>query len=305
MDSINFVVLGEQSIANGFGKKGTTTDLTLYDRKESNIIRTWIIPNGFPDKIQPLLQAISIAEYVVFHVGVLDKFTGEQIIALDLLGKKDGIISHTYDVDETRLNAMIKGTVLENYKIVQSSMLKDEMLKFSPLEDSGETSIVIDHCFDVKGVGTVALGKVISGKVSQYDKLLHLPSKTEVLIKSIQMHDDDVKESISPARVGLSLKNIKPEDVSRGDILSSDESVKIVNEISLDFKQNQFYKNDISENEMCLVCVGMQIKAGKFQSVSPVKLTLDKPIVILPNDACVLLKPESQSVRIIGSGKIQ
>ena len=149
------------------------------------------------------------------------------------------------------------------------------------------------------------MGKVISGKVSQYDKLYHLPSKTEVLVKSIQMHDDDVKESISPARVGLSLKNIKPEDVSRGDILSADESIKIVSEISLDFKHNKFYKNNISENEMCLVSVGMQIKAGKFQSVSPVKLTLDKPIAILPHDVCVLLKPESQSVRIIGSGKIQ
>ena len=165
MDSINFVILGEQSIANDFGKKGTTTDLTLYDRKESNVIRTWIVANGFPDKIQPLLQAISIAEYVIFYVGVLDKFTGEQIIALDSLGKEHGILSHTYDVDETRLNTMIKGTVLENYKIVQSSALKDEMLKFPPLEDSGETSIVIDHCFDVKGVGTVALAKVLSGKL--------------------------------------------------------------------------------------------------------------------------------------------
>jgi len=29
MNSINFVVLGEQTIANDFGKKGTTTDLTL------------------------------------------------------------------------------------------------------------------------------------------------------------------------------------------------------------------------------------------------------------------------------------
>ena len=87
--------------------------------------------------------------------------------------------------------------------------------------------------------------------------------------------------------------------------MSSDQSVKIVNEISLDFKQNQFYKNNISENEMCLVCVGMQIKAGKFKSVSTVKLTLDKPIVILTHDVCVLLKPESQSIRIIGSGKIQ
>ena len=30
-----------------------------------------------------------------------------------------------------------------------------------------------------------------------------------------------------------------------------------------------------------------------------------KPIAILPHDVCTLLKPESQSIRIIGSGKIQ
>ena len=239
------------------------------------------------------------------YVASLDKFTGEQIIALDTLGKKEGILSHSYDVDETRLNTMRKGTVLEHYRKVNSSNIKEEISKLPSISKDGNTQIVIDHCFDVKGVGTVALGKVISGKVTQYDKLFHLPSKTEILVKSIQMHDDDVKESVSPARVGLSLKNIKPEDVSRGDILSSDQSIEIVNELSLDFKQNQFYKNNISENEMCLVCVGLQIKAGKFQSTSPVKLILDKPIAILPHDICVLLKPESQSVRIIGSGKIQ
>ena len=53
--SVNFVVLGEQSIANDFGKKGTVTALTLYDKKESDIIRTWVAPSGFPDKIQPEL----------------------------------------------------------------------------------------------------------------------------------------------------------------------------------------------------------------------------------------------------------
>ena len=54
--SINFVVLGKQDIAADFGKKGTVTDISLYDRKESDIIKTWVTPNGFPEKIQPLLQ---------------------------------------------------------------------------------------------------------------------------------------------------------------------------------------------------------------------------------------------------------
>ena len=305
MKSVNFVILGDYSIANDFGKKGTSTDLTLYDKKESDIIRTWIAPNGFPEKIQPLFQSIYIAEYVVFHVTSLDKFTGEQIIALDSLGKKEGILSHSYDVDENRLQTMIKGTVLENYKKVNSSNLKEEMLKFPVIQKDGHASVIIDHCYDVKGVGTVALGKVVSGKINQYDNLIHMPSNTKVMVKSIQMHDDDVKESISPARVGLSLKNIKPDDISRGDILSTDSSLRIVDELSLNFTQNQFYKNTVSENEMCIVSIGMQMKAGKFVSVSPVKIKLENPIAILPNDICILLKPESQSIRIIGSGSIQ
>jgi Selenocysteine-specific translation elongation factor len=84
------VVLGKQEIASEFGKKGTESDLTLYDRKESDIIKTWVIPNGFPEKIQPLFQAINLAEYVIFYVDKLDKFTGEQIIALDSTKKRKG-----------------------------------------------------------------------------------------------------------------------------------------------------------------------------------------------------------------------
>ena len=304
MRSINFVVLGEQTIANDFGKKGTTTDLTLYDKKESDIIRTWVVPNGFPEKIQPLLQAINIAEYVIFYVASLDKYVGEQIIALDMLGKKDGIISHSYEVDENRLNSMIKGTVLKNYKKMDSPNIKQELSSFVPIINNGAAQIVIDHCFDVKGVGTVVLGKVLQGTINQYDNLKHLPSGSEVMIKSIQMHDDDIKQAICPARVGRSLKGIKPDEVQRGDILTTDDSLEVKTELMIHFNQSPYYKGEISENQMCLLNVGLQVKAGKISSVSPFKLTLEKPIICKKNDICLFIKPESTTVRIIGSGKI-
>ena len=304
MRSVNFVVLGEQTIANDFGKKGTVTDLTVYDRKESDIIRTWVVPNGFPEKIQPLLQAINIAEYVIFYVASLDRYTGEQIIALDMLNKKNGILSHSYEVDENRLHSMIKGTVLQNYKKIDSSNIKEELVKLPHVSNDGPAQIVIDHSFDVKGVGTVVLGKVLQGTINQYDNLKHLPSGTDVMVKSIQMHDDDVKQAVCPARVGLSLKGIKPDEVGRGDIITSDESFEIKNELEIDFKQSPFYKGEISENQMCLVSIGLQVKAAKFSSISPVKLILDKPVVCRKNEICLLVKPESISVRVIGSGKI-
>jgi len=304
VESINFVVLGKQDIASEFGKKGTETDLTLFDRKESDVIKTWVVPTGFPEKIQPLFQAINLAEYVIFHVDKLDKFTGEQIIALDSLKKEKGILSHTFDVDETKLNLMIKGTVVENYVQVDQDKIKEEMDKFKPLSNESPSEMVIDHCFDVKGVGTVILGKVTCGKIKQYDNLKLYPEGIDVLIKSIQMHDDPVSESICPARVGLAVKGVKPDDVSRGDVISEKDAVTVNSTITLDFVKSQFYKGDIAENQGCLVSVGLQIKAAKFVSITPLKLQFEKTIVYKPGDIAVILKPESNTIRIFGNGAI-
>ena len=304
VQSINFVVLGKQDLASEFGKKGTESDLTLYDRKESDIIKTWVIPNGFPEKIQPLFQAINLAEYVIFHVDKLDKFTGEQIIALDSLKKEKGILSHTFDVDESKLNMMIKGTVVENYTRVDQDKIKEEMNTLEPITNDNPAELLIDHCFDVKGVGTVILGKVTNGTIKQYDNLKLYPHNIDVLIKSIQMHDDPVPESICPARVGLAVKGAKPDEVGRGDVISVEDAVDIKTEIELDFEKSPFYKSDIAKNQGCLVNIGLQIKAAKFSSITPLKLIFEKPIVCKKNDIAVILKPESTTIRILGSGKI-
>lgn len=305
LKSVNFVVLGDQTVAAKLGKKGTATDMTIYDKKESGVIRTYTTPSGFPDKIQPLFQTINLAEYVIFHVDKLDKFTGEQIIALDVLKKSQGVLSHGYDVDENTLNMMIKNTVLSNYLKVDQDKIKEETDKLDQISKEGNARVVIDHCFDVKGVGTVILGKVEQGKIKQYDTLKLLPAGIDVLIKSIQMHDDPAEEATSPARVGLAVKGVTPDQINRGDILCMHGSEQVSTEIEIDFKKSQFYKGEIGQNQMCLVNVGLQIKPAKFSSLNPMKLTLEKPLVYNKGDICVILKPESQSTRILGSGLIK
>jgi selenocysteine-specific translation elongation factor len=305
MKSINFTLLGNESIAKDFGKKGTSTDITIYDKKESGILRTWTIPTSFPDKIQPLFQAINMGEYVIFHISKLDKFVGEQIVALDILGKSQGIISHTFDVDRSMLLSMIKGTVVENYKMVEFENLKKEIDLLEPVSLDGKSKIIIDHCFDVKGVGTVILGKVIQGKIKQYDNLKIYPKGSDVMIKSIQMHDDSVEEAVCPARVGIAAKGVTPDDIQRGDVLCLPGTVLISQEIEIDYLQNKFFKDTLGENQMFLVSVGLQIRPVKIISLNPLKLSLVKPLVYEKGDICVILKPESTSIRIVGSGKIK
>jgi selenocysteine-specific translation elongation factor len=304
MKSINYTLLGDESIAKDFGKKGTATDITIYDKKDAGFVKTWTIPTGFPEKIPPLLQAINMGEYVIFHVSKLDKFTGEQIVALDVLKKNKGLLTHSYEVDREKLLLMIKGTVVEQYKLVELSDLKKEMDSLEPVSNEGNPRIPIDHCFDVKGVGTVILGKVARGKIKAYDKLKLLPKGDEVVIKSIQMHDDPVEEAVSPARVGLAVKGIVSDDVQRGDQLCVGDEISVSQDITLDYLQNKFFKDSLTENQTFLVNIGLQTKAAKIVSLKPLKLSLNKPAAFVKNDICVILKPESQTIRIVGSGPI-
>ena len=48
-----------------------------------------------------------------------------------------------------------------------------------------------------------------------------------------------------------------------------------------------------------------QLTLAKFTSISPLKLTFEKPIVCKQGQIAVILKPESTTIRILGSGAIQ
>ncbi len=308
MKSVNFVVLGDYSIASQLGKKGTSTDITIYDRKTADVVYTWTAPITFPDKVQPLMQAVNIAEYAILNVAKLDKFLGEQILALDYAGIKEGFVLHSYEVDREKLKALLKGTVLANYQFLDSvDQLKQEMTKFEPKAQEGPVMIPVDHAFDVKGVGTVVLGVVRQGSVKAYDELTLQPSGKAILIKSIQMHDDPVESSSSPARVGLAVKGPSAEDISRGDVICAAGTVKVATgAVSTKFQKSPFFKGELADNQMYMLSVGMQIRPVRIKLAGDaIEITPEKPMAYLPGQACVLLKPDSQGSRIIGKGVFQ
>jgi selenocysteine-specific translation elongation factor len=308
LNSVNFVILGDSSIAAQLGKKGTATDIVIHDRKTADTVYTWTAPTTFPDKIQSLMQAVNIAEYAILNVAKLDKFLGEQVMALDSVGLSDGFVMHSYEVDREKLKTLLKGTSLANYQFVDSiDQLKQEMAKFKPKSSDGPLMIPVDHAFDVKGVGTVALGVVKQGTVKVYDELTLLPGKKNVLVKSIQMHDDPVESSSSPARVGLAIKGPGAEDISRGDVICAPDALKVSSgAITVRFAKSPFYKGDLPDNHTYMISVGMQVKAAKVKlEGETLQVTPEKPMVYQQGQALVLLKPDSQGTRIAGKGSIQ
>ena len=228
LDNLNIAVVGDYTLLENLGKRGTTSDISLYDRKSRDKIITYAAPISFPDKIQSLIQVLNMTEYVILNIKSLDKYFAEQVIALDSLEISTGFILCSYEVDAIKLNQIIKDTSVANFKVVDDiDSLKIEIDKLSSQQNDGEVIIPIDHSFDVKGVGTVILGVIKQGTINVYDKLRILPLNREILVKSIQIHDYPANAASSNTRVGLSLKGVAPGELERGDTICSGKEIKI------------------------------------------------------------------------------
>ncbi len=324
MNSFNFVLLGDTTIANELGKKGTSSDITIHDRKTNDKIISYCFPNTYPEKLQPLLQSVAMSNYAIINISKLDSFLGEQLIAVDIFGIKNGFILYGYEIDGEKVRNIIKNTGLSSFQIVDSleqlknsisemesktEIEKETVVELKDKEDgnfqSSEACIVVDHVFDVKGVGTVVLGTVKQGEIKTYDELVLSPSNKTVVIKSIQMHDDPVNMSKKNSRVGLAIKGASAKDISRGDVITSPGFAKIATaNFQLAFIKNPYFKEEISETQNYMMSVGLQIRTVKIKKMSDSNLSIsfEKPLAFVKNDLCVLFKPDSKSMRIMGHG---
>ena len=324
MNSFNFVLLGDTTIANELGKKGTSSDITIYDRKTNDKIISYCFPNTYPEKLQPLLQSIAMSNYAIINISKLDSFLGEQLIAVDIFGIKNGFIIYGYEIDVEKVKNIMKNTGLSSFQILDSlEQLKNRIAEMeskteteketeTDLEVKGDESlqppkacIVVDHVFDVKGVGTVVLGTVKQGEIKTYDELVLSPSSKTVVIKSIQMHDDPVNISKKNSRVGLAIKGASAKDISRGDVITSPGFAKIAAAgFQLRFIKNPYFKEEISETQNYMMSVGLQIRTVKIKVMpdSILSISFEKPLAFVKKDLCILFKPDSKGMRIMGHG---
>ena len=175
-------------------------------------------------------------------------------------------------------------------------------------QQSSNACVAVDHAFDVKGVGTVILGTVKQGEIKTYDELVLSPDNKSILIKSIQMHDDPVTISKRPSRVGLAIKGVSAKDVSRGDIITSQGLAKIANtDFQIKYIKNKYFKEEISETQNYMISVGLQIRTVKVKQLSDstLQISFEKPIAYLKNEKCILFRPDSKGMRIMGYGILE
>jgi selenocysteine-specific elongation factor len=77
----------------------------------------------------------------------------------------------------------------------------------------------IDRSFTLRGIGTVATGTLWSGSLGEGDELRLEPAGRDVRVRSVQVHDREVRRAEAGQRVAVSLPGVERRQVRRGDVL--------------------------------------------------------------------------------------
>jgi selenocysteine-specific translation elongation factor len=316
MGNLTVAVLGKQGYSSGYAKKGTTTDITLYNLKKGEDTVTFVEPTRYPERLAPLFYSCSLAKKAIVVIEELNANLGEQLVMLQCCGISSGYFVLRNYITPEKIEPLVKGTILENYKFVadEPSTLKEALIAEATQATSqteGQTSgtVPVDHAFNVKGVGAVILGVVANGAIQKHDTMNVLPGTKTTQIRSIQKHDDTFDCAYEGDRVGLALKNVKVDDVDRGTVLTNDPKVKVSKTIEARASLVKYWPTPIKTGMVLHVGHWMQSLNSKVESVSDdgdwrtptLTLALEKEIVHRPGDKAVLMYLEGGKLRVAGT----
>lgn len=238
LTSINTDRLAEEK------KRGITIDLgySYIDLPNSGRVGIVDVP-GHEKFLRNMLSGVGGINIVLLVVAADELFmpqTKEHLDIITLLGIKNGVVALTKidlipeDLRQMTISAVrdeLKDTVLENSPIIPVSsytgegiddlkaVLDENASNFNSIS-SGSFFMPIDRSFTIKGFGTVVTGSVSSGEINLNDKYMLYPAQREVFVRGIQVHSNPVSKAEGGQRCAVNLKDIKKEEISRGQILA-------------------------------------------------------------------------------------
>jgi selenocysteine-specific translation elongation factor len=298
----NILFYGNEEALNEVAKKGSETDIRYYNSKIEGSEITFLSPFKFPERIQTLLNAISISNKAIIAVDQIDRSVGEFILSLYYYDIKNlGVIGDESTL--SRIRNVTKGTWIE---VIPLKPTYEDFLHFISIPTAAprnRTIVVVDQTFPVKGVGTVSLGFVMGGIIKKHMQMKSYPSGKNVEIKSIQMQDVDVESSGPFSRVGLAFRNSEVDDVPKGSILFENEELQFTENLRLNVNINPAVKSRPSVGEKIQINFLFNNLNAEISDISENSYLIDVSRKVPLIDEIFSLSSLNSNPRIIGAGK--
>ena len=336
MTVLNVAMFGSDELAKSIAKATDQRDVHTYVHKEyqdevAKIISI-IRPARYPERLRPLLNAISAGRVGIIEVNSVDATLGEVLVAFASSSINLGLVVINPPsgewIDEEVVKKMLAQAGLSKWKFITNDGVEVRNALYQLMEEieqelvnSADSQLVvsIDQYFNVKGIGLVAIGYVQSGTINVHDELHILPAKASGNTKSLQVMDDDVKQAKSGDRVGIAIRGAKDDSLNNGSIIVKpavdDKKTNthiplsvVEHKLSeLSIKQSPFQKRILAEGDVIHISVDLQFTVGRVKSVNNTKVQVEweSPVYIRrENPASAIIAQLDSKPRIIGSAVI-
>lgn len=249
-------------------ERGITIDVNYKKFETQKNYFTIIDAPGHQDYIKNMVTGTSQADAAVLVIavkeGVMEQ-TKEHAFLAQVMGIKQMIVAinkmDVIDYKEDRFNEVkndiikiMKGTGFkeEGIQVVPISAwtgenvakkseklswykgptLVEAMDKFvaPPLPVDKPLRLPVQDVYNIKGVGTVPVGKIATGTMRPNDKVIIMPEGTKTEVKSIEMHHEQLTEAKPGDNIGFNLRNVGVKDIRRGSVLGPENDPPTVAE---------------------------------------------------------------------------
>ncbi len=312
MPSLNASVIGSLEYSKQLGKKSGETDVTFYDLKKGETVITLVEPSRYPEKIQSLYFSTAFGEYAVLVTEKIDQYFGESLLMLNAVGVKAGTIVLRNYIQEEQLTPLRRGTVLENYTVMEDdpNRLRDHLITVAerPRQPaSGPGTLSVDAAFNVHGIGTVALANIKFGSLRKHDVLKVMPGIKTAEVRSIQKHDVDIDSAIAGDHVGIALKGVEASDLDRGTVLTGVD-LKETSTITAKAQLIPYFQAQLHEGSTLHLGHWLQLNLGRVTrfvdsgNKNPeMTVQLERPIVHPAGANAVLIYLDGGKLRVAGT----
>ncbi|CAM9216778.1 unnamed protein product [Ectocarpus fasciculatus] len=139
----------------------------------------------------------------------------------------------------------------------------------------------VDHCFAIKGHGTVLTGTVLSGSVSVHNTIELPDLKEQKKVKSMQMFKKPVKFAQQGDRVGICVTGLDPSAIERG-VLAAPGSVPLLSSAICLVKKVRYFKQACRSKQKFHISVGHTtvVATVMFFGAAELQLYLQKQATI-------------------------
>ncbi|KAG2374473.1 hypothetical protein C9374_010757 [Naegleria lovaniensis] len=148
--------------------------------------------------------------------------------------------------------------------------LVQEFHKFVKITEKNENEpflFMVDHCFSIKGKGTILTGTVLQGCVT-IGKNIHIPSLgEEKKVKSIQMFKTPVDKAIKGDRIGIAVTKLDSKKLERGFVCDKGY-IEIIDTVLATASRIRFFKKDIKGGAKYHVSIGHETVMGNMTLIS-------------------------------------